>query len=63
MYNSHVTPEFTNSGILVGDKLRRANTELSVDFRQANTESSVEFRKTNTEPSVHHLCTANTETY
>ena len=42
--------------------LRRANTELSVDFRMANTEPSVDFRKANTEPSV-HFRRANTETY
>ena len=42
--------------------LRRANTELSVDFRRANTEPSVDLRKANTEPSV-HFRRANTETY
>ena len=30
-------------------KLRRANTEPSVDFRKANTEPSVHFRRANTE--------------
>ena len=43
-------------------KLRRANTEPSVDFRRANTEPSVVLRKANTEPSV-HFRRANTETY
>ena len=33
--------------------LRRAITEMSVDFRRANTELSVDFRKANTKPSVH----------
>ena len=33
--------------------LRRANTELSVDFRRAYAEPSVDFRKANKEPSVH----------
>ena len=42
--------------------LRRANTELSVDFRRANTEPSVDFRKANTELSV-NFRRANTETY
>ena len=42
--------------------LRRANTELSVDFRRANTEPSVDFRKANMDPSV-NFRRANTETY
>ena len=43
-------------------KLRRVNTEPSMDFRRANTEPSVDFRKGNTEPSV-CFRRANTETY
>ena len=42
--------------------LRKANTELSVDFRRAHTEPSVDFRKANTEPYV-YFRRANTETY
>ena len=42
--------------------LRRANTELSIDFRRVNTELSKDFRKANTEPSVRFM-RANTETY
>ena len=34
-------------------RLRRANTEPSVDFKRANTEPSVDFRKANMELSVH----------
>ena len=42
--------------------LRRANTELYVDFRRANTELSVDFRKAIKEPSA-HFRRANTEIY
>ena len=42
--------------------LRRANTELCVDFRKVTMEPSVDFRKAKREPSV-HFRKANTETY
>ena len=43
-------------------KLRRANTEPSVDFWRANTDPSVDFRKANTESSV-RFRRANMKTY
>ena len=59
-HTSHRTPEFLWE--MIKGNLKKAYTELSMDFRRANTEPSVDFRNANMEPSV-HFRRPNTESY
>ena len=64
LHNSYGTPEFPDSGNLLGadwvENLKWDHTEPHVPFGWVHTELSMHFRKGNTEPSM-HFREANTE--